>query len=112
MPASPRSLQITDTYRDRLNALAARLGLLTRHYWTGVNLQDLNRTHAEWLGLVVPMVEQAQRAGVQLTVAYLASFIASEQNVRVMEVPPMRDTFTGLAQDGRPLGETLEPALI
>lgn len=112
MPASERSLRITDAYRDRLNALADRLGALVEHYWASVTLTDLDRSHAEWLSLTVAMLEQAQRAGVHLTAAYLASFVASEQDVRVAPVAGVAGAFEGLAQDGRPLAEALAPTLI
>lgn len=112
MPASPRSLQITDTYRDRLNGLADRLGALAEHYWQSVTLADLDRSHAEWLAITVAMLEQAQHAGVQLTAAYVAAFVASEQGVRVAEIPGADAAFAGLAADGRPLIEALEPTVI
>lgn len=113
MPASARSLQITDAYRARLNALADRLGVLTEHYWTGVTLDSLDRSHAEWLAVTVAMLDQAQRAGVHLTAAYIAGYVGSELGQRVSEIPHVDESrFAGLAQDGRSLEEALAPTVI
>lgn len=113
MPGSPRSLQITDAYRARLNALADRLGALTEHYWAGVTLDSLDRSHAEWLAVTVAMLDQAQRAGVHLTAAYVAGYVGSELGQRVSELPHVDESrFAGLAQDGRSLEEALAPTVI
>lgn len=113
MAASPRSLRITDTYRERLNALSDRLAALTDAYWQRVTLSDLDRSHAEWLALTVVMLEHAQQQGVHLTAAYLAAFVASEQGRWQAEIG-LIDPFgyAGLASDGRPLAETLAPTLV
>jgi HK97 family phage major capsid protein len=112
MPGSPRSLTITDAYRTRLNALADRLGALTLTQWQRVTLTDLDGSHADWLAATVAMLDAAQRAGVHLTAAYLASFIGSELGRSPFELPRIDETrFAGLAEDGQalevPLGKTL-----
>lgn len=113
MPGSARSLRITDAYRDRVNALADRLGMLAEHYWTSVTLADLDRSHAEWVALTVAMLEQAQRAGIHLTAAYVAAYVASERGGHVSEVPAVIGSgFEGLAADGRSLADTLAPTVI
>jgi hypothetical protein len=112
MPGSPRSLTITDAYRTRLNALADRLGALTLTQWKRVTPTDLDGSHADWLAATVAMLDAAQRAGVHLTAAYLASFIGSELGRSPFELPRIDETrFAGLAEDGQalevPLGKTL-----
>jgi hypothetical protein len=113
MAAHPRSLQITDTYRDRLNRLADRLGQLTAHYWQTVILTDLDRSHAQWVAVTTAMLEQAQQQGVHLTAAYLAAFVASEQGRRASEIDLINaQAYAGLAADGRGLAQTLAPTAI
>lgn len=113
MPGSPRSLQITDAYRARLNALSDRLGALTEHYWQTVTVQDLDRSHAHWLMITIGMLDPAQRAGVHLTAAYVAGFVGSELGQRATEIPHVDDAqYAGVAQDGRPLLEALAPTVI
>jgi hypothetical protein len=112
MPGSPRSLLITDAYRDRLNALADRLAALTLTQWQRVTLVNLDGSHADWLAATTAMLDAAQRAGVHLTAAYLAAFIGSETGRAQVELPRLDDgRFAGLADDGQalavPLGKTL-----
>jgi hypothetical protein len=113
MPASPRSLSITDAYRDRLSALAYRLGALTLAQWQRITLANLDASHADWLAATVPMLDAAQRAGVRLTAGYLSAFIASELGrPGANELPTIDEAhFAGLAEDGQalavPLGKTL-----
>jgi hypothetical protein len=113
MPANPRSLQITDAYRERLNALADRLAALTQAQWQRVTLANLDGTHADWLASTVAMLEAAQRAGVHVTAAYLAAFIGSETGRTANELPRVDDArFVGLADDGQALGVPLGKTLI
>lgn len=112
MPGSPRSLLITDAYRERLNALSDRLAALTLTQWQRVTLSNLDGSHADWLAATVAMLEAAQRAGVHLTAAYLGAFIGSELGQPISELPRVDDwRFAGLAEDGQaldvPLGKTL-----
>lgn len=88
MPGSERSLAITSAYRARLTALTTRMGAFTAVAWQQtVNLDDLDGSHASWLASVTVALEQAQRSGVNLTLAYLAAFIASETGRRAVEIP-------------------------
>jgi hypothetical protein len=62
----------------------------------------------------VAALEQAQRAGVNLTAAYLGAFIGSETGQRAREIPRI-DAMTGsigLAEDGQPLDVPLSKTLI
>lgn len=113
MPASERSLQVTDAYRGRLALLADRVAGLTLQRWQqNVTLTSLDKSHAVWLAGTVAALAQAQRAGVNLTAAYLAAFISSEVGRRVD--PPNVDAtrFAGFAEDGQPLAVPLSKTLI
>jgi hypothetical protein len=110
MPATERSLLLTNTYRDRVAQLSDRVGQLAAHRWQTVTLDDLDRTHAAWLAYTVAAILQAQRTGTRLAAAYLAAFIASETDTPIQPLP-VTDTGVGLAEDGQPaqvpLGKTL-----
>jgi hypothetical protein len=113
VPASERSLRLTNTYRDRLAVLSDRISAYTATSWQHVTVRDLDRSHDEWLTSTVLTLEQAQRAGVALTLAYLASFIASETGQRALELPkydPAR--AIGFGEDGQPLAVPLQKTLI
>jgi hypothetical protein len=114
MPGSERSLRVTDAYRDRLGAFADRVATLTRQRWQqNVTIARLEESHALWLAGTVAALEQAQRAGVNLTLAYLAAFIASETDRRSFEVPAYDAArVVGLADTGQPLAEPLGKTLI
>lgn len=113
MPASERSLRLTDTYRDRLAVLSDRIGAYTEMSWQRVTVRDLDRSHDEWLTSTVLALDQAQRAGVALTLAYLASFIASETGQRALELPRYdAQRALGFGEDGQPLGVPLGKTLI
>ena len=106
------------------------MGTHVRATWQTIVVDDLDRSHETWLAAVTVALQQAQRAGVNLTLAYLAAFIASETGHRVVEIPrydatravgpgddgqplevPLGKTLIGvkaLMKDGKPAGEALE----
>jgi hypothetical protein len=112
MPASERSLQITDAYRSRLIALSDRMGAYTAQKWRSVSVENLDRSHAGWLASVVPALDQAQRAGSLLTAAYLAAFIASELGHATPDVRQVDPGRALGAADGQPLEVPLSKTLI
>jgi hypothetical protein len=112
MPASERSLRITDAYRERLIALSDRMGAYAAQQWAQVAVEDLDRTHARWLVSTVAALEQAQRSGSLLTAAYVAAFMAAELNRRTMEVPQVDPGRWVGAADGQPLDVPLSKTLI
>ena len=78
-----------------------------------VTLTSLDGSHGLWLAGTVAALEQAQRAGVNLTAAYIAAFIGSELGRRAIEVPQIdADRFAGLSEDGQPVGVPLGKTLI
>jgi hypothetical protein len=114
MPGSERSLQITDLYRDRLALLSDRVaGMVMQRWQSTVTMNRLDEGHAQWLAATVAALEQAQRAGVNLTAAYLGAFIGSELARRVAESPRIEPgRFIGLAEDGQALDVPLSKTLI
>jgi hypothetical protein len=111
MPASELSIRLTDAYRTRIALLQKRAGEQASGRWATVNLDDLDRSHAEWLAGTVATLELFQRAGVSLTLAYVSAFIASELN-RAPAPPPAPRATVGVTDDGRPLAEALITSLI
>jgi hypothetical protein len=114
MPGSERSLEITDAYRARLAALTHRVGTFAAVTWQqAVNLDDLDGSHASWLATVTVALEQAQRSGVNLTLAYLAAFIASETGRRAVEIPAYNAAgVIGVSDTGQPLAVPLSKTVI
>lgn len=113
MPGSERSLLITGAYRERLAALTDRMGAYVASTWATVRIEDLDRSHDAWAAAVTVALEQAQRAGVNLTLAYLSAFVASETGRRVLEVPAYEASrAVGFDEHGQPLGEPLSKTLI
>lgn len=107
MPASERSIGITDAYRariTRLGELAARLP------WT-VSLQDIDETGGAWIARTAAQLTVLQGAGAQLAAGYVAAYVASETG-RPLAPRPVDDSGAGNADDGRPLTVALATALI
>src|SRR5690349_5881887 len=101
MPASERSVALTDAYRTRVALLQQRAGEQTAGLWSRVHLDDLDGTHASWVAAIVPTLEVFQLAGRTLTDAYISAFIASELN-RAPTPPPAPRATVGVTDDGRP----------
>lgn len=112
MPRSRRSLDITDRYRDRLNRLTAASAAHVQRQWQTIDPADIDATHAAWLAATVLTLEQAQRAGITLTVAYLAAYLTSEQGRRA-ELPTVNPVgLVGVAENDAPLADPLSKTLV
>lgn len=112
MPASSRSLQITDRYRDTRAVLTRHTVTVIDRRWQQVTLDDLERSHTLWLATAVATIMQAQHAGLRLTAAYVAAYLASETG-RVSPPAPIDDTgLIGVAEDGQPVETQLAKTLI
>lgn len=109
MPASARSILVTDEYRKRLRVLRQHATAAARAAWV-LDPADLDRTHAAWLARTAPLLTELQRSGARLSVGYLAAFMQSETGRRI---PPLvvAGDHAGRARDGRPLTEALAPSL-
>ena len=99
MPANLRSLRLTETYRRRLFALREQVQGAAPGIWD----------QADRLAAVV---EQAQKASLRLTSAYLAAFLASETGKPVRDITIDTRAYSGSTADGKPLAEGMRSPLI
>lgn len=108
MPATQRSLRLTEAYRERL--LATRQRLQTQAERTWPTIESLDTT--DWVDRMATTVAQGQTEAIRVTAAYLAAFLATETGRR--SSPPSIDPreFAGRSSDGRPLSEALRSPLI
>lgn len=109
MPASLRSKQLTEQYRDRLSVMRARLVQVLRRSWR-IDPEDVDGTFAQWLAMAVPSVTAAQTAGITLTSLYLAGYLSSELGRR--EAAPGLNDYAGQDPFGRPLERALTPPVM
>jgi hypothetical protein len=107
MPASRRSLQLTDSYRRRLLALGNQAERLARAAWP--TIEELDAT--DWPERTAASLSQAQTQAVRLSAGYLAAYARSEGATGTV---PATDSarYAGLSRDGRPLAEALQSPLI
>lgn len=107
MPASRRSLRLTDAYRARLVALSDRVERQAREAWP--RIEELDTT--TWVDGMASLVTRAQVEGVRLTSAYLGAFLRAETGRgRTLAIDSRR--YAGISRDGRPLAKALESPLI
>jgi hypothetical protein len=112
MPASRKSVEISDAYRAALVSMYNRAGLFARMNWARVDPDNLDGTYPAFAAATVAAAEVLQRSGVALTSAYIAAYVASETGGRVGTPPAADDTGVGLAQHGAPLREAIISPLI
>lgn len=112
MPASERSVEVTDAYRDAILALYDRAGRLALTNWARISLRDLDGTYAAFAAATVGQTKVLQRTGVALSAAYLGAYVASEHgNARVTPSNLPLDAV-GLAAHGAPLAKAIVSPLI
>lgn len=109
MPANPRSLRVTDAYRERLRRLQVQAQRVAASW--RVSPDAIDETGAAWLALAVPALEVLQRAGASLASGYAAAYVASELN-RPAEQPPVDDSGVGESEDGQPLAKAIAAAFV
>ena len=112
MPASERSLRLTDLYRERLLSVRERAGRAAEGAWERVDLADLEPTFTDWVGAVSTAVTDAQVRATRLSAAYLTAFLSSELGRRVPTVTIDASGYAGTARDGRPLAEAYDTARV
>lgn len=106
MPASERSIAVTDRYRQQLLELRGLVAIDVAERWQHVNLDDLEGSFAVWSANTVAILTAAQRRGVIVSAAYLAAFMASELN-REPDAPVRSDEaaeLPGRGRDSRQIG--------
>jgi hypothetical protein len=111
MPASPRSLRLTDVYAQRLKAVAARVERDSSARWN-LEPDDFDGSYNSWRDVAVLAVAQAQRQNLRLTQGYLAAFIASETGRRISPPSVSAEKYVGKSRDGRDLREAWDSPVI
>jgi hypothetical protein len=107
VPASARSLRVTDAYRTRILAIRTRLERDAERRWPGIE-DDFQ----PWLAATAAAVAGAQREAIRATSGYLSAYLTSELGSRATPPPLQADRYVGFSRDGRPLTESLESPLI
>jgi hypothetical protein len=116
VPASERSLRLTDAYRARLLDVRARVAIMTGRSWQQIPLDALDSGFAAWQAQTAGIITAAQSAGVALAGVYVAGYVASELDTAPDLSPrAARDDgspqIVGIGRDGRSLAQVLAPAL-
>lgn len=107
MPQSPRSLRLTDAYRQRVLATRERLQAQAQRTWPTIETLD----GTDWVDRMAAALTQAQTEAVRVSAAYLTAFLASETGKRNTVSIDSRN-YAGKSRDGRPLSESLRSPLI
>lgn len=107
MPASQRSLRVTELYRQRVFGIRDRLERQAWDRWPTID-DDFD----PWLAATAAATAGAQRDAIRATSGFLAAYLTSELGRRVQPPPLEADRYVGLARDGRPLTRSLNAPLI
>lgn len=110
MPASTRSLGVTDRYRQQVITLRGHAVTVAKQNWFRLmHADDLDGSHAAWVAATAPALTVFQRTAAQLSAAYLAAYGLSEtgDHTAILAVPER----AGVARDGKPLAEALVPSV-
>lgn len=108
MPASPRSLSITNSYRARLIGIRERLERLAKQRWPSIEALD----STDWPDRMAAAVTQAQTEAVRATSGYLTAYLSSELGKRTSGPTLESRSYAGKSRDGRALADALRSPLI
>lgn len=108
MPASQRSLRLTQAYRQRQVATRARIQQRAQRTWPSIEALD----STDWVDRMATSLAQAQATSIRLAAAYLTAFLASETGKRPRQVAIDTRPYAGRSRDGRPLDEALRSPII
>lgn len=108
MPASPRSLRVTELYQARLLAVRDRLARDLRREWESVSVEDFDATYDTVA--VSDLITAAQQEGVRISEGYLAAFLSTELGRRV--AGPSVSIEIGLTRAARPLADAARGPII
>lgn len=108
MPASQRSLRLTQAYRQRQIATRARIQQRAQRTWPSI--EALGST--DWVERMAASLAHAQATSIRLAAAYLTAFLASETGKRPRQVAIDTQSYVGRSRDGRPLSESLRSPII
>ena len=108
MPASARSLRLTEAYRARLLATRQRLQTQAERLWPTID--TLDRT--DWVDRMAATLAQGQIEAIRVSAAYLTAFLSAETGKRQRGPAINPREYAGLSRDGRPLTDSLRSPLI
>lgn len=112
MPASERSLRLTELYRSDLRALVDGVQVLADHEWASLDFEDLSASYQPLKERIAVGAARAQRQAVQVTAAYLSAFKSSELG-RPQGVPTIDSSrYVGKSFGGRDLLDSLEHPVV
>lgn len=108
MAANPKSLRVTDAYRQWVVRERKALQLRARELWP--TIQELDST--KWVERMAVALRTRQEQGVRLSGSYLAAYLTSETGVKVPPVAVDATKYVGVTRDGRPIEEALQSPLV
>lgn len=108
MPSNPLSLQLTKTYRHRLDATRERLQRLAVERWPTIEALD----STDWSVRMAQAIEQGQTEAVRATAGYLSGFLTLELGKRTKGPSIDSRFYAGKAADGGTLAKSMESPLI
>src|SRR4249920_2517749 len=103
MALAERSIQVTDSYRERLAATRENVQRKARESWPSID--ELDRT--DWPQRTATLLSQAQREVVRAGTGYLSAFLTTELGARTRGPALDSRKFAGVSRDGRPLADAL-----
>lgn len=112
MPASRRSLQLTETYRSRLRALVDGVDREAKQVWGELSWDDLRGSYEPIAQRVNTSIQRAQTAAVRLTAAYITAYLSTELGKRQRTVSIPSSNYVGTSYGDLPLDEALQKPLI
>jgi hypothetical protein len=108
MPANRRSLQVTNSYRQRLDAIRERIRRLSAERWPTIEELDTS----DWADRTAAAVAQAQTEAVRVTSGYLSAYLTSELGKRTSGPTILSRSYAGKSRDGRSLTDAFQSPLI
>lgn len=108
MPANRLSLQLTTTYRQRLDLARDRLQRLAEERWPSI--EELDGT--DWPERMAGLVTQAQTEAVRASAGYLTAFLTLELGERTSGPVIATRPYVGKSRDGRPLSEAFQSPVV
>lgn len=110
MPATDRSIELTDRYRDQLRRERLATVSALRSSFASIDGEDLDRSYESWRSAAVAITEASQRASEAITSSYVAAYIHSEAGHRSTVLRHAAELI-GVDRFGRPLARAFTPPL-
>lgn len=111
MPGDPRSVELTNRYRNQVRLLRERAATVAASMWREIDPAHLDETHARWASMAALRVTEMQRAAATLSTAYLTGYVALERGRPARAIGASAAADVGRSRDGKTLRDSLEPTL-